>query len=72
MYYAFYMAKKTLFDTTLYPGTDVVATRNLARPFFENIEKSTPRKKGYETFFFAYLLRVFFFAYPPTKKKQIA
>ena len=29
----------------------MVGTRNLARPFFEKIEKSTPRKKGYGTFF---------------------
>ena len=36
---------------TLYPGTDVVGTRNLARPFFEKIEKSTRRKKGVRNVF---------------------
>ena len=65
--YTPYSVKKTL---TLYPGTDVVATRNLARPFFENIEKSTPRKKGYETLFFRVPATRFFFAYPPHEKKN--
>ena len=54
----------TLNHVILYPGADVVGTRNLARPFFEKIEKSTPRKKGYGTFF------KLFFAYLPTKREK--